>query len=838
MTAVEEGAEWWIQNTQATLGQFVLKPKLTGERLRKPPFRFLFDVVAEVARQTGFGVHELFGGEPPPAKPVAPNSREDKTLFIDSWIATVRAALGEHAVAIQAARGSQVVCGLEPELTNMLLHATAAACFPEQVPPPAPIPTAEEIPAYEEQAPEEIVAPEEALPVQPELAAVEDLVGAVEAPPPESIGVVGTGLVEDEVGFVEAPPAEEQVPLVVPETQQVLVPDAQQPQPLEEAVQSLPLDMPQEPALAEEAVAPFSGAMLAPDGIDAEQAKEIASQMDFNTALAEFENLNAEFQRTCDFQALGAMQAPAPDQAEEDDVEPADAVPFHAPEASERPMTGAERKPAVVQRIDEGLSKANRLLEDIDALICDEEESKAATEAKRLQKAQDEARMQQEQEEWARSEEERAAEEQRLAAEEEERLWEAQQRMLEEEEDIPEAPEKPKKEKKPKKVYPKSKASLAQGARIVSCVGGEDENQAMYDSGDEEEDNVPVKPGMAGMSQTAPAGGFGLSAHPLGGISMGGGLESIDEKDGGLLNRMKLQCGDTFISFLLNSLPQSLLKQAEPDELIECLQLLLEEFRKCIATQGLEDAFEEEPTTLAAELRELFPNDWLPHLQSHSPAILRQKYELIELLDTLQALAQICYERLCDEKGPMTSWAPEDSPLRTQPKAPPPRAPSPEKHCWERNSPELSTSPVEGPWDGTLGKASWEDDDPEPTPTMAQAQPSAPVQYVSAAAFDGSLGPALWDMEPEQIHRPMTLASATPKPFAQTMGGGFGHRPAPKTSNTSNIGQAAKYTGNTGTVPQTQYMGTSHGQGFLGQYPGPAGGHSAAPRTAAGSMFR
>ena len=49
-----EPAPGYILQTQSTLGSLVKKPKLTDNLLKKPPFRFLHDVVSATSAQTGY----------------------------------------------------------------------------------------------------------------------------------------------------------------------------------------------------------------------------------------------------------------------------------------------------------------------------------------------------------------------------------------------------------------------------------------------------------------------------------------------------------------------------------------------------------------------------------------------------------------------------------------------------------------------------------------------------------------------------------------------------------------------------------------------------------------
>lgn len=44
-----------IRLTQDTLGSIVKQPRLTAKLLERPPFKFIYDIVTELTRITGFG---------------------------------------------------------------------------------------------------------------------------------------------------------------------------------------------------------------------------------------------------------------------------------------------------------------------------------------------------------------------------------------------------------------------------------------------------------------------------------------------------------------------------------------------------------------------------------------------------------------------------------------------------------------------------------------------------------------------------------------------------------------------------------------------------------------
>lgn len=737
--AEESPAESWVLLTQATLGQMISKPRLLTDRLRKPPFRFLFDVSVEVVRQTGFGLQDLFDGELCD-KPVVPNEREAKTIFLQKWIDLIARSLEARAPEVASISAQSIVCGQDPEWTNYMLQCTAAAAWPDTC-------AVQQAPM---RIPSSLVAP-------------------------------------------EAPPE----PLPIP---------------------------------------------TGPD-MDVEEARGIAAGMDFGAALREYEHLHAEFQSTAAAgpwqvgQAVvpdsseeatgGAQDAPAQEEHEEvDDDELRDVVVT----TSAQPLKTAL---LVTENVNVAINQAQDLLANIeDCLEKDEEdlqrrrqeaaEMRAHAEAFRHREAAEAAaKAEAEAQDAAASAEKKAAAKAARKAEKE-ALRAARKAQKEAEEEAARTAAEAAK-------YPMSKTSALQGPRMVSCVGdwGDEHKEDEY----EEPDADPVQASgqqAAASPQLEPSSPDGeiAAALPMSEcftdailgsdpsppepvpdfpVFSNGVLPPTQQAPCGLFEKLKMELKETFVSFLCSAMPESLLRKYQPDELIQCLQTLLRELRKCMLEQELGDILDEEPTTLAEDLRSNFPNDWLPHLQDTSAWALRQKYDVSELVDTLQVLSQTCFEKLTDELGPLTLWVPNSSPLRYH--TPPPEAVEAAllREEEERRQSEVppaspDASPAAGPWNASLGAAPWEADVVAPAPSAhatARAGANAPTWTAPAAApamtaemrlrtaaaaapaapaappvFNAGLGPALWEQGgSHQAAAPGTTAGR----FQMTAAAG-GHR--------------------------------------------------------------
>ncbi|XP_031356028.1 TRAF3-interacting protein 1 isoform X1 [Photinus pyralis] len=109
-----------IQNTQDVLGKYIKKPALTEKLLRKPPFRFLHDVITNVVRETGF-LKGLYSERELVSENV--KEKDDKIAFLNKVIEATKVITGMDL----AVRPSKVIAGFEPNETNLLLQAIGSA---------------------------------------------------------------------------------------------------------------------------------------------------------------------------------------------------------------------------------------------------------------------------------------------------------------------------------------------------------------------------------------------------------------------------------------------------------------------------------------------------------------------------------------------------------------------------------------------------------------------------------------------------------------------------------------------------------------------------------------
>ncbi|KAL1381054.1 hypothetical protein pipiens_013740 [Culex pipiens pipiens] len=109
-----------IKKTQNSLGKYVKKPALTEKLLKKPPFRFLHDVINVVIKDTNF-LKGLYS----PEELVSDNikDRDAKVAYLQKLIDVTKSVTGKDLKV----RPSKIVAGLEPDKTNELLQAIGYA---------------------------------------------------------------------------------------------------------------------------------------------------------------------------------------------------------------------------------------------------------------------------------------------------------------------------------------------------------------------------------------------------------------------------------------------------------------------------------------------------------------------------------------------------------------------------------------------------------------------------------------------------------------------------------------------------------------------------------------
>ncbi|KAE8742936.1 hypothetical protein FOCC_FOCC011430 [Frankliniella occidentalis] len=109
-----------IKKTQDSLKKHIKKPPLTEKLLKKPPFRFLHDIVTNVIKETSF-LDGLFTVEELNHENI--KDRDGKIAFLDKLISAVKIITGIPL----SVRATKIVAGHEPTKTNELLQAIGLA---------------------------------------------------------------------------------------------------------------------------------------------------------------------------------------------------------------------------------------------------------------------------------------------------------------------------------------------------------------------------------------------------------------------------------------------------------------------------------------------------------------------------------------------------------------------------------------------------------------------------------------------------------------------------------------------------------------------------------------
>ncbi|KZC06478.1 PREDICTED: TRAF3-interacting protein 1 [Dufourea novaeangliae] len=109
-----------IKKTQDLLGKYFKKPPLTEKLLKKPPFRFLHDIVSVVIRETGF-LDGLYTEHELNSENI--NNKEAKLAYLTKLIDVVKLTTGANLTV----RASKIISGQEPTKTNELLQTIGKA---------------------------------------------------------------------------------------------------------------------------------------------------------------------------------------------------------------------------------------------------------------------------------------------------------------------------------------------------------------------------------------------------------------------------------------------------------------------------------------------------------------------------------------------------------------------------------------------------------------------------------------------------------------------------------------------------------------------------------------
>ncbi|XP_072024223.1 LOW QUALITY PROTEIN: TRAF3-interacting protein 1-like [Amphiura filiformis] len=112
--------EDFVKETQSKLGKIIDKPPLTEKLLKKPPFRYLHDIITEVVKKSGF-MKGLYNDSEMDSKNF--KDKESKIAFLQKAVEVAVMVTGKSL----SVRPSKIVAGHEPEKTNELLQVIANA---------------------------------------------------------------------------------------------------------------------------------------------------------------------------------------------------------------------------------------------------------------------------------------------------------------------------------------------------------------------------------------------------------------------------------------------------------------------------------------------------------------------------------------------------------------------------------------------------------------------------------------------------------------------------------------------------------------------------------------
>lgn len=120
-----------MSNWKATADLYealIERPKMTEKLLAKPPFKYIFDIITETTKKTGFGngifllIIGLYEGEELKADFYGEKNR--KITYLQKVISLVEAMSGEKVTA----NPQKIVAGMDPEVTS-ILFSKLMSCY-------------------------------------------------------------------------------------------------------------------------------------------------------------------------------------------------------------------------------------------------------------------------------------------------------------------------------------------------------------------------------------------------------------------------------------------------------------------------------------------------------------------------------------------------------------------------------------------------------------------------------------------------------------------------------------------------------------------------------------